>query len=815
MLVNYIIIEKMNLSIQEKEDFNNAMEDLTSNPLNIPIIHIDDVNILDVNISDDNNLEESKTLSIVPKKKQRREIDLGEFIVPVSSKITSGKRLNKALKNAAKNISGALKHSSARIPAILNSMDDEASISDVSMDSALQNVVENNTQAICILKDEIVAELGKKFANIDNIGNAESILEKAIKGEDWKTELLALLPNKFKKLARKIRDIVPVELLNTTELVETESEDDVETVSSEESVSVNPDIPEKYTERQLVEYPEETKDPVKEPFDNEYLELQVSRFMISYKLKLRVQKIHQNQKDAAKNLCETFSNKQKVIQLLISRTQTGKTGCMIEFIYQYVQKFQIPMEHIFIITPLSSTDWKLQTKERFPEDVEKRIYHLPELMTRFRDDVENKKNVLILIDEAHCASLKKQTLQKLMSEDGLGWNLDKMFENDIKLVQFSATPDGLIYGLMKREWPEEHYHVHMMQEGQGYYGISQMMGRSDKVVLKQSKDLNGRNKNGLWLSDEKQEDVEENINEIFTDMVSYSEPKYCIIRGHGSNFDYIKENIFSTADKFLRSNGQYELFDWKIKEYIQDGNIDLINDLLKVKPKKHVIVLIKEKLKCSNTIIKTHIGVVYERLAKSVMDSFIIQGLIGRITGYERHDIICYSNLESLEKYEDLIKNNFSKESLKTISWNSNSTKANKKGTKGKKTWIDSEFVLGEMEEIVSKNKIWPENGSMPFSTAKDVKDWFVENRSEKNIKNRRKNVYGLYDSDRKKYRSEKSVHDFNNLYVLYRGELKKVVSEEDTRKSTDLFWGVRDSARIYPVIRDGKIMYIILYEEN
>jgi hypothetical protein len=234
--------------------------------------------------------------------------------------------------------------------------------------------------------------------------------------------------------------------------------------------------------------------------------------------------------------------------------------------------------------------------------------------------------------------------------------------------------------------------------------------------------------------------------------------------------------------------------------------------LLKVKPKKHVIILIKEKLKCSNTIIKNHIGVVYERLAKVVMDSFIIQGLIGRATGYERHDIICYTNLESLEKYEELFKNSFSKDALKSVSWNSNSTKANKKGTKGKKTWIDSEFVLGEKEQQESKYKIWPNNTL--FANEKEAKDWFVDNRLAFNIKNKRKNVYGIYDSDRKKYKAFKSVHDFSNVYVLYRSELRKVVSEEETRASTDLYWGVKDSARIYPVIKDGKIMYIMLYEE-
>ena len=681
---------------------------------------------MDLSKENDNNSSENVAKKKKVTKKVKPEIQLPEYIVPISANITSEKKMYKILKKEGARIKRVLKTVK---PTIFNIIEDDDSVSDISMDTCLE---------------------------VENVTNI----------------------------------------------------DDNISVVSEDTVSIEPDIPAKFTERQVPNYPEKSGNPIKEPIDHFYLEMQVLSFTCKYKIKLRVQPIYQNQKDAAVKLCETYTNTQKVIQLLISRTQTGKTGCMIEFIYQYIQRFKIPIEHIFVITPLSSTDWKIQTKERFPEDIDNRIYHLPELMTRFKEDVECKKNILILIDEAHCASLKRQTLQKLMSEDGLGWNLDKMFENDIKIVQFSATPDGLIYGLTKKEWPEQHYHVHMMEEGQGYYGIKQMMNRTDRVVLKQSKDLNGRDKFGEWISDKKQEEVEENINEMFTDMISYTEPKYCIMRGHGSNFENIKENILSTADKYLRSTGQYTLFDWDIKEYIQDGNIDVINDLLKVNPKKHVIILIKEKLKCSNTLIKKHIGVVYERLAKEIKDSFIIQGLIGRITGYERHDIICYTNIETLKNYELLFKDKFSKEVLKNVCWNSNSTRANKKGTKGKQTYIDPQTViLGETGEIEPTNKITQDT----FSTINAAKEWLAN--PVNNITENKKSVFHLYDSDNNKYKSENSVHDLNNVYIRHRGDLRKVVSEEETRKSKDIFWGVKTSSRICPVIKDNKIMYIILHK--
>lgn len=97
------------------------------------------------------------------------------------------------------------------------------------------------------------------------------------------------------------------------------------------------------------------------------------------------------------------------------------------------------------------------------------------------------------------------------------------------------------------------------------------------------------------------------------------------------------------------------------------------------------------------------------------------------------------------------------------------------------------------------------------------AKDWVSDavNIKEFKIKNKRSNKYLLYDSDGKKYNSEKSVHDFNNVYIKYRGNLRKVLSEEETRSSTDLYYGVKDSARIIPFIKDDKkIEYLVLYEE-
>ena len=808
----------MNLSIEEKDDFTNVIEELQANPLTIPIYNLDGNN-LDVNKESESD-SESETISITPKnrksKKERTVIDLGEIPVLISANIKSEKRIKKILNQEGKRVASALKKASKGASnLLLKASKEDSSGSDDGRESSLTVIGKTRMQHICLLKNEIERELGYVAAGINHGERAKQIIEKAIKGDNsWEQELLELIPTKYLEISRKIRQIIKRGLIKEYSSIPDESieieDDDDDSVDSSESISVDPDIPIKYTERQLVVYPETTNDPIKIP-SKKSIKCKARSFGFDYEYILMGEPVYPNQIETAAKIVETFTNLQKVIQLIISRTQTGKTGCMINFISQYVENYEIPIENIFIISPMSSTDWVGLMKERCPASLEKRIYHLPKLNTQFRDDVEGKKNILILIDEAHCASLRNQTLHQLMSPSGLNWNLDTMMENDIKIVQFSATPDGLIYGLMKREWPEAHYEVHLMAQGNDYYGIKEMNARRDRTVLKQSKDLNGRNKFGIWLNEEKQEEVEEAVNELFSDMLSYKQPKYCIIRGRGLNVPYIIENLLSTADKYLRSTGQHNLFDWNIREYTQEGDIDVINELLCVNPKKHTFILIKEKLKCSHTIIKDHIGVVYVRLAQRVMDSFIIQGLLGRITGNIYHNIICYTNIDSLEKYERLFANNFSKEILSKESWISNSTKANKKGTKGKKTWVDQEYMIGEDDEEELPYKIWPLAGEPLFESQKDAENWFVANRSSFKIKYKRKSGFGLYNSDRIMYKSAKSVHDINNLYILYRSKLRKVVSEEATRK-LKLGWGVKDTARIYPVLKNEEIRYIIVY---
>ena len=93
--------------------------------------------------------------------------------------------------------------------------------------------------------------------------------------------------------------------------------------------------------------------------------------------------IYENQEKSGKELVEKFINdKTKILSLVILPPQGGKTGILCSSIKEFMN-MGTPYENIFIITGLSSLEWKTQTKNRIPEELHKNIYHRQDLEKHF------------------------------------------------------------------------------------------------------------------------------------------------------------------------------------------------------------------------------------------------------------------------------------------------------------------------------------------------------------------------------------------------------------------------------------------------
>lgn len=442
--------------------------------------------------------------------------------------------------------------------------------------------------------------------------------------------------------------------------------------------------------------------------DKKIILLQLENMVLSGKMN-----IFENQEMNASQAVTAFKNRKIINVMIIGKPQSGKTGNMLAIIKQYLEDTSnlIPIENIYIITGLSSCEWKEQTKERMPESMQSRVFHRCELPKTFVNEIKDKKNILIIMDEIQVAAKKGQTIYNTFKNAGL-LDKSKLYKNDIKIIESTATPDGTIYDLMK--WNDASIKI-IAEAGEGYVGSYDLlqMGR-----VKQYKELCGLNKKTGKVCKK----VYENIQEIKHDIDNYSIPLYHIIRTkNGYEQDITIENF-----KHVFNN---DIDNYEFIKYDRESEIEDINKTLTTQPKKHVIIFVKEMLRCAKTLIKTYSGVRYDRFTKIPDDTVTNQGLIGRDCGYDNNGIsICYTNIDSIVKYQKLWESKFED---KTIEWKSQTTKYINGMLSGKNTFNDPRNYIGfsisnddndELREPVIKK----------FKTQEEAKEYYNKELKEK-----------------------------------------------------------------------------------
>ena len=333
-----------------------------------------------------------------------------------------------------------------------------------------------------------------------------------------------------------------------------------------------------------------------------------------------------NQISFAKKIADTFLDIKIRSILAVALTQSGKTGTMLSLIDQ------VPHQHVFIITGLSSVEWMEQTRKRFPKHLHASIFHR-NLLPSFVKKVKGLTNVLILIDENQIAFKEHQTIHNSFVSAGIMDIVDIISKN-IRIVHFTATPSNT-YDFAHHDFSK----VVRMDQDSHYVSAFDLLDQ-DRILP--YKDLCG------LLPDKDYSEVSwkdpsswipvnptvfDHIMEIKPFLL---EPKYHIIRtSHTFHHDV-------TILNFMRV--------FPDAEFMTDMDLDT---LLAVKPLKHTFLFIKEKLRCAKTLQKDHLGVLYERITRKPVMNTILQGLVGRLTGYhDNTDSVVFSNVELVETYK-------------------------------------------------------------------------------------------------------------------------------------------------------------------
>lgn len=502
---------------------------------------------------------------------------------------------------------------------------------------------------------------------------------------------------------------------------------------------------------------------------------QILSLQIEVKSEEGINIIWQNQKECGEQICKEFKNNKIINVLVYGKTQTGKTGCMTSLIQHFILSNNIPIDNIYIITGLSDKAWKADTKNRMPDSISGRVYHRANLNKTFLKDIRGKKNVLVIMDEIQIACEKDQTIYNSLRDCGF-YNLEYLLQNDIKLVQFTATPDGHINDI--NDWKEHSAKV-KLEPGEGYIGTEQLRLQER---IRQFENLT-EIKHVMSLKE-----VVDNFEPVF--YKDEGNLKDCNYRYHTIRIPNSRKGQDKIViDNFKEVFGENYIYN---TNYLNDKKDD-INDLMGKPPEKHTFVFIKEILRCAKTKIKKFIGIEYERWT-TASDSSIIQGSVGRLTGYDDNtDSICYTNLATIENYEKLWNNNM--EFKEGIEWNTKTTIYDKKDNKtySSGTYNSVKNIKGLESNSSEKVKDVREDPKIQKFYGGDGQNqmikWFKENLKSKMPKGKR-------GPNKKKI----------NESGFYKSSLRKgmgILSTDEVNKEKKWGFGAGPGIRSYPCYSD------------
>lgn len=472
--------------------------------------------------------------------------------------------------------------------------------------------------------------------------------------------------------------------------------------------------------------------------------------------------MYPNQETLGQKIVDAIKLHNIFIHLILAPTQSGKTGCFISLIDKCIKELNFDYRKIYIISGINSVDWVEQTKKRLPQCLHDNVLHRPELKKICKQ--KDKTNMLIIIDEAHLASKDKMTISKILSE--LDINIEEIISNNIHIVPVSATPNRVVKDI--NEW-SEYTDKYIMIPGPNYIGVKDLKERGQ---IFKAIDLSGNESN-----------VTKHLKDIKDKIKKMPKKLHHIFRlPSGKNYDLVKNRIRSIFPILENDDERFDILEYSGK----DCKL-LINKLEDENLEHHCIILIKESMRCTVTLNKKTLGIIYERMSKKIDDSVITQGV--RNTGYdvEEYNII-YTNIPSIDNYINTWDKDFDNDE----EWNFNG--------KNKKSFIHPSKYGAESNEKDNKKK---EQIIKKFKTYEETKQFYDDVLKDKFKGNG----------------PQKRTPDDNGFYHNHiRGETKIMTIEEVYSNSG---WGFNEKNKVryhycYRDVSDKTTLEILLiYYDN
>ena len=486
-------------------------------------------------------------------------------------------------------------------------------------------------------------------------------------------------------------------------------------------------------------------------------------------------KIYPHQKEAARKIVDSLNGEKLINMMTIAPTQSGKTGIICEVIRLFIKETNISYKNIYVITGLSSVEWKIQTKSRLPDKLKKRVFHRCDLNAAFLGDIRKKKDILIIFDEIQIASAKDQTIHKVFDELNF-MNLKTLLQKNVKMLEITATPNGSVYELMK--WGNEFSNKMIVEPPAEYISCFNLL---DENRVFQYKDLC----DDIFV-DKKIVRAIDNLRELKDNIDNFydNDPRYHFIRTKTA------ESQEKTKNNFKQVFGN----DVNIIEFDMENKETDINNIVKNAPKDHTFIFVKEKLRCAKTIEnKNLVGVYYERYTGSIPDDdVIIQGMLGRATGYnDNGDSIIFTHIPSIDKYRKLLTSEFND---RTVNWFSSSTVIKNNKIRGINFFNTPDNIRGfkvveydnesetkeERKERITKQKIEREERKQTKALEKEEKQRIKEEKQRIKEEKQREKEAKKFEREQK----QKEREDIKKAKEALKEQQKKEKEELKEQKA-------------------------------